>query len=131
MTIAIELFRTPVPPDKIEEVLAHQTFFPNFSQPEGIPHFDLENLPDPESGFMIGHLQVFLVNYKDWQSCPWGCHAYSSNDFMIVNRTTGETVTGPELMPHLIRTHHFFAGRESPYRTDPEQLAKVLELVSA
>jgi hypothetical protein len=129
MTTTIELFRTPVPPDRIDEVLAHQTFFPDFSHPETIPHFDLENLPDPKSGFMIGDLQVFLVNYKDWQSCPWGCHAYSSNDFMIVNRQTGDTVTGPELMPHFIRMHHFFGGRESPYRTDPEQLARVLELV--
>jgi hypothetical protein len=129
LTTAVKMFHTPVAADRIDEVLAHQTFFPNFYDPDSIPHFDLHNLPDVKSGFLIGHLQVFLVNYKEWQSCPWGCNAYSSSDFMIVNRQTGESVTAPELMPHLIRTHHFFGGRESPYRTDPEQLARVLGLV--
>ena len=66
---ALEMYRTPVPDDRIEEVLAHQTFFPNFYDPESIPRFDLQHLPDAKSGFMIGHLQVFLVNYKDWLTC--------------------------------------------------------------
>jgi hypothetical protein len=130
LATALEMWRKPVPEDKFEEVLAHQTNFPNFYQPETIPHFDLHNLPDIQSGFLIDHYQVFIVNYKDWQSCPWGCEAYSSSDFMILNRQTGESVTAPELMPHLIRTHHFFGGLGSPYRTDPERLARVLELVA-
>lgn len=128
LTTALELFHAPVPEERIEEVLAHQTYFPNLYQPASIPHFDLHNLPDIKSGFLIGHLQVFLVTYKEWQSCPWGCNAYSSSDFMIVNRETGESVTAPELMPHLVRTHGFFAGPGSPYRSDPERLARVLAL---
>jgi hypothetical protein len=129
LATALDVWRTPVPEDKFEEVLAHQTDFPNFYRPETIPHFDLHHLPDIQSGILVGHLQVFIVNYKDWQYCPWGCEAYNSSDFLVVNRQTGESVTAPELMPHLIRTHHFFGGLGSPYRTDPERLARVVELV--
>jgi hypothetical protein len=130
MKKALEMWRRPVPPEQFEEVLARRTDFPNLNRPETIPHFDLHNLPDIHLGFLIGHLQVFLVNYKGWQYCPWGCNATTSSDFMIVNRVTGQSVTAPELMPHLIRTHHFFGGLRSPYRTNPEQLARVLELVT-
>ena len=72
---------------------------------------------------------MFIVAYKGWQDCPWGCVAHGDHDFMILNRKTGESVTAPELMPHLIRAHHFFEGLGTPFRTDPERLARVLELV--
>jgi hypothetical protein len=35
------------------------------------------------------------------------------------------------MMPHLIRDHRFFEGPRSPYRLDPEQLARVLGLSGA
>jgi hypothetical protein len=34
------------------------------------------------------------------------------------------------LIVHLIREHGFFEGRESPYRVDPGDLVRVLELGS-
>ncbi len=43
------------------------------------------------------------------------------------NMFTGEPVIiASGLMPHLIREHHFFEGKETPYRCDPRQLAKYL-----
>ncbi|MBI5065620.1 hypothetical protein HZA97_05270 [Candidatus Woesearchaeota archaeon] len=33
-----------------------------------------------------------------------------------------------ELLPHLIEQHHFFEGKQSPYRADPELLIKALNL---
>jgi hypothetical protein len=35
---------------------------------------------------------------------------------------------GPDLIVHLITEHGFFEGQESPYRVDPERLARLLEL---
>ncbi len=125
---ALEMFRRPVPPEEIPRALARQTTFPNLKNPETIPHFDLQAMPDPESGFMLGHLQVFVISYKDMQGCPWGDIITGNTDLMIFNRETGESVTFPALMPHLIRAHHFFGGLDSPYRTEPEQLATVLGL---
>jgi hypothetical protein len=128
-TAALEMYRRrPETPEEIARALARQTNFPVLGRPETIPRFDLHHLPDIELGFLVGHLQVFIVTYKSWENCPWGCDATTSSDFMIVNRRTGDTVTAPELMPHLIRTHHFFGGPASPYRADPERLARVLEM---
>ena len=53
----------------------------------------------------------------------------SKNGFLyILNRETGESFTGPGLIVHLIREHHFFEGKESPYRVEPEKAVRVLEL---
>ena len=130
LTTALDLWSKPVPENEIAWYLENQTDFPNLYHPETIPHFDLHNLPDVRLGCLVGHLQVFIVVYKGWQDCPWGCAAHGSNDFMIINRKTGESVTTPELMPHLIRAHHFFEGLGTPFRTDPERLARVLGYVT-
>ena len=43
---------------------------------------------------------------------------------------TGEpSIVVSGMMPHLIRDHHFFEGRETTYRCDPEQLSKYLGLL--
>lgn len=125
----LDMMRRPVPSEEIPRALARQTSYPNLYRPETLPRFDLENLPNPELGYVIGHLQVFVVSYKGWQECPWGDEEKGSCDFMILNRLTGESVTAPELMPHLIREHHFFEGHGTAFRTDPEMLARVLGMV--
>ncbi len=127
----LDMLRQPVTPEGIPRALARQTSFPNLYQPETLPHFDLQNLPDPELGYVIGDLQVFLVCYKGWQECPWGDEAKGSCDFLILNRASGDSVTVPGLMPHLIREHHFFEGYGTSFRTDPARLAKVLGLVNS
>ena len=49
-------------------------------------------------------------------------------DFLILNRQTGEYVTGPGLIVHLIREHQFFEGSESPYRVEPAKAIQALGL---
>lgn len=117
--------------------------FPNLYQPETVPVFDLAHLPPLDQGILVGHWQVFWLRWRGLQECPWGCGwtttagftdqvrqelSMAYFDFMIVNRRTGDTVTGPGLIVHLIRRHHFFEGLQSPYRADPVRLIRVLEL---
>ncbi len=107
--------------------------YPDLYKPETIPHFRLDNLPDTKDGYRTGNLQIFTIGYRGFQGCPWEgwpeSWQWGSFDFLILNRQTGECVTGPGLIVHLIRAHHFFEGQESPYRTDPKKLIHVLELV--
>lgn len=104
--------------------------FPNLYQPETNPVFSRSNLPDPELGWRVGKLQVFIHEYRGLQECPWGCgpETWGSFDFLILNRENGEAFTGPQMLPHLIRAHHFFEGRGTPFRSDPEKIIRTLEL---
>lgn len=107
------------------------TSFPNFDAPTIAPQFSLNNLPDLGSGYLVGKLHIFIKQWRGFQECPWGCPANSrlgSIDFLILNRETGESFTGPGLIVHLIREHHFFEGQQSPYRVDPAKAIRVLAL---
>ncbi len=113
------------------EYRKRETHIPDLYHPGTVPRFSLSNLPGTDIGYMATmDLQVFLAGYRGLQECPWGCEydRWSSFDFQILNRQTGESVTGPGLIVHLIRQHHFFEGVESPYRTDPQQLVRVLHI---
>lgn len=103
---------------------------PNLYQPDTIPEFDLNRMPVIDEGYLVEpDLQVFFIQYRGFQECPWGCStAEGSRDFLILNRKTGEYFTGPSLIVHLIREHHFFEGLGTPFRTDPLKAARVLEL---
>jgi hypothetical protein len=97
-----------------------------------IPSFSLDNLPSVEDGILDGNLQAFMTQWRGFQECPWECDTdptWGSFDFLVLNRRLGEFVTGPGLIVHLIREHHFFEGIGSPYRCDPAKLIRVLELV--
>lgn len=106
--------------------------YPDLDKPETVPHFTLDSLPAINDGYLIENLQIFTIGYRGVQDCPWECGRFGdllgSSDFLILNRKTGEFVTGPSLVIHLIRSHHFFEGVESPYRTDPARLIRVLGL---
>lgn len=107
------------------------TRFPNFDAPVVAPEFSLSNLPDTNIGYRVGKLHVFIRQWRGFQKCPWGCPAdpqLGSIDFLILNRETGESFTGPGLIVHLIREHHFFEGKASPYRVAPEKVVRVLQL---
>jgi hypothetical protein len=92
--------------------------------------------PDPlnsrgeRCGFPFEHVWFSRISWCGYQACPWDCKIcqWSDLDFRIENQRTGETLTGPGLIVHLIREHHFFEGLKSPYRVDPIKLVKVLEL---
>jgi hypothetical protein len=90
---------------------------------------------------IIGLFEIRMKKFRGGQLCPWSqgkdhkqCTAggpvrYASLDWEIKNRKIDLTVSGPGLIVHLIRDHHFFEGLSSPYRVDPLQLARLLELV--
>jgi hypothetical protein len=84
--------------------------------------------------------EVSVTSYSGFQMCPWSpdihrrqCAAgggvqFSSLDWCIRNVHSGQEMCGPGLIVHLIRDHHFFEGSGSPYRVDPRELARLLEL---
>jgi len=100
---------------------------------EGLfPRIRAGRLPSTEVGYLVGsNLQVFIERWRGFQVCPWQCAGqvcWANLDFLLLNRDSGKYLTGPGLIVHLIREHHFFEGRKSPYRVAPEQAIQVLEL---
>ena len=92
------------------------------------------------SPVILAHFAVIIKSYLGYQMCPRSknfnqlCKVgsgsrYGSIDFVITNNRTGEQLKGPGLIVHLIRDHHFFEGKHSPYRVDPEKAVRVLELI--
>jgi hypothetical protein len=109
-----------------------RTDYPKLTTPRCIPDFSLDNLPSTDKGYLFGELQGFITQWRGFQECPWGCDvepSWWSFDFLLLNRTTGEFITGPGMIVHLVREHHFFEGMESPYRTDPVKAIRVLGCV--
>jgi hypothetical protein len=100
----------------VDDLRKRETDFPNLYKPETIPIFSISELPELNKGFIVGDFQVFIIQYRGFQICPWHCPEFGSSDFMVVNRRTGESFAAPELIIHLIRIHHFFEGMQSPYR---------------
>ena len=88
----------------------------------------------------LGALECRVQVHQGFQICPWApdphhtqCSAgvgvrHGSVDWWVTNLKTGEEMTGPGLVVHLIRDHHFFEGPMSPHRVDPSQLAHLLAL---
>jgi hypothetical protein len=78
---------------------------------------------------------IYRVGGKVWrggQECPWkdvSYMPYSNMDLFVINTETGERLDFPGGIVHLIRKHHFYEGKESPYRVDPEKAARVLNLI--
>lgn len=85
-------------------------------------------------------LDIGIEVFTGFQICPWApdpnrgqCPAaggvlHASVEWHLHNQRTGDRLSGPGLIVHLIRAHGFFEGFESPGRVDPRLLAKVLEL---
>jgi hypothetical protein len=88
------------------------------------------NIPDNTAN--IEKYKVRVISWKGFQECPWCAHLrryqYSSLDFMVTNKETGEKVTFPGLIVHLIRMHKFYEGKGTPYRLDPAKAARVLDI---
>lgn len=118
---------------RTEEYRTREANLPDLYHPASIPDFSLENLPSTDIGYLVGdQFQVFIAEYRGLQECPWGCESdpWSNFDFLLLNRELGEYITGPGMIVHLLREHHFFEGVGSPYRVDPTKVIRVLGLVS-
>jgi hypothetical protein len=84
--------------------------------------------------------EVQVTMYNGFQLCPWtpnphggqcmagGGVRYASLDWNIRNLKTQQQMRGPGMIVHLIKDHHFFEGPASPYRVDPRDLARLLEI---
>jgi hypothetical protein len=92
---------------------------------------------------IVDGFRVRLRRYKGFQLCPFaprplempcpgpGDPRLASIEWTISHRANGARMAGPGLIAHLIGTHGFFEGRESPYRVDPRDLAILLELANS
>jgi hypothetical protein len=87
----------------------------------------------------IEPFRVRLHRYKGTQVCPFAPQPYDvpcpggaawmgSFDWDIHNERSGVHLKGPGLIVHLILAHGFFEGVHSPYRVEPEDLAKLFGL---
>lgn len=90
-----------------------------------------ERTPNGDYRAMVGDYLISWQQWKGFQDCPWGCASeprWASIDFVIENRKTGKSLSGPGLIAHLIAEHGFFEGHESPYRVEPREAIEVLEI---
>ncbi len=62
------------------------------------------------------------------QDCPWldGADKYGHLVLKVENLNSGEALLFPGLIVHLIEQHHFYEGKQSPYRVEPANAVKVL-----
>lgn len=58
--------------------------------------------------------------------CPYEDGIFHKNSIWLRRIDTGESLVYSDLSIHLLREHHFLQGRGSPFRLDPEALARVL-----
>jgi hypothetical protein len=83
-----------------------------------------------------GRYYVGIQQFLGFQICPWArrgqCEGprmiYASVDWTIVDLNSGQSMSGPGMIVHLMADHHFCEGRESPHRVDPVRLARFLGL---
>jgi hypothetical protein len=83
-------------------------------------------------------VEVEYVSHRGIQLCPFSESLENSlGSVNVCGRSSGQVrvfgdtpMTVSELMPHLIRDHHFFEG-SVPYRVDPEAFARLAGLVPA
>ena len=69
--------------------------------------------------------------HSDITPVGWVGSAYQNEGngvYIVVNRNTEEVIHFPAMAPHLIGDHHFFEGRGTPYRMEPRDLIRVLDI---
>ncbi|KAF2957009.1 hypothetical protein [Marinitoga sp. 38H-ov] len=60
--------------------------------------------------------------------CPFEDGIFRKVVTKVTNLKNNESVIYSDLSIHLIEKHHFFQGKDSPFRLDPAKLKKVFEL---
>jgi hypothetical protein len=84
--------------------------------------------------------EVEIHRVRGFITCPWApeqfqpCpHGYggrpTANRFRIVHIPSGSTLEGFELTVHTIGAHGFFGGPGTPFRINPEPVARLLALL--
>ena len=73
--------------------------------------------------------RVHIDAFRGKIPCPWGHPGLYPKTHVHLERVdTGASLQWTDLAIHLIEAHGFYQGTQSPYRLDPEIVAKVLEL---
>jgi hypothetical protein len=84
--------------------------------------------------------EIEIELFTGFQICPWAANPHSgqctagggvhhaSVEWHLRNLRSGQRLSGPGMIVHLIRAHRFFEGFGSPNRVDPRALAQILEL---
>ncbi len=95
----------------------------------------VNNYPTKSGKIIDKKFKVSGTAWRGDQACPWGDikprSNYSNMDFVVENLKLKKSIFFPGLIVHLIRKHHFYEGKESPYRIDPKLAAQVLEITPA
>jgi len=86
-----------------------------------------EGLGDPV--IVDGKFEVEVHEVRGKIPCPWEHPGlYRKTHVKLEKIETGETLLWSDLAIHLIGEHGFYQGRGSPYRLEPSELKRVLEL---
>ncbi len=76
-----------------------------------------------------GKFEVQAHEARGKMPCPWGHPGlYPKTHVRLKKMGTGEELVWSDLAIHLIEAHGFFQGRGSPYRLDPSNVKRILEL---
>jgi len=71
--------------------------------------------------------QIQVDEYMGRIGCPFRDHRAPKRNTTVTDGE-GRSLTWSDLSIHLIRAHGFFQGRDSAYRLEPAELAKLLRL---
>lgn len=58
--------------------------------------------------------------------CPWEDGVFHKNSVDVTDTKSGDLIIYSDLSIHLLRVHHFCQGLGSPFRLDPETLARMI-----
>jgi len=88
--------------------------------------------PSREGKLVDGKYLVGGTTWRGGQECPWNDAGFmvphSDMDVFVRNQELNEELKFPGAIVHLIKQHHFYEGKKSPYRVDPEKAARVLNI---
>ncbi len=59
--------------------------------------------------------------------CPWEDGVYHKNSVDVSDPRNGDLIIYSDLSIHLLRVHHFCQGLGSPFRLDPDTLARMMK----
>ncbi len=59
--------------------------------------------------------------------CPWEDGVYHKNSVDVTDPRNGDLIIYSDLSVHLLRVHHFCQGLGSPFRLDPDTLARMMK----
>ena len=76
-----------------------------------------------------GRFEVEVQEVRGKIPCPWDHPGlYPKTHVKLGKVETGETLLWSDLAIHLIEEHGFYQGRGSPYRLEPSEAKRILEL---